>query len=144
MGETQERDHHQKPAAASESGIVRKNSPCLCALMVLFSIALPVWAQQPRVYRDGNSWVEEWTGTLPNARELHVVTDLGSVDVQGGSPRITYTIRKRSYAPTEELARKQFDRMRLSAAKSGETDTIQGKLTSRDMMRFGAEFTLQV
>jgi hypothetical protein len=144
MGETQERDHDQKPAAALESSILRKSSPCLCALVVLCSIALPLWAQQSRVYRDGNSWVEEMTGTLPVARELHVVTDLGSVEVQGGSPRITYTIRKRSYALTEQLARKQFERMRIAVAKSGESDVIQGKLTSRDMMRFGAEFTLQV
>ncbi len=144
MGDTQKREHNQKPGAESEIGVVRQFSPCLCALVVLCSIAVPVWAQQSHIYRDGNSWVEEMTGTLPGARELHVFTDLGSVDVQGGSPRITYTIRKRSYAATEQLARKQFERMRITVAKSGENDVIQGKLTSRDMMRFGAEFTLQV
>ena len=145
MGEhNQKEGHNRTPAAGTESSIVTRVPACLCALVVLFSIALPIWAQQPHVYRDGNSWVEEMTGTLPMARELHIFTDLGSVEVQGGSPRITYLVRKRSYAPTEQLARKQFEKMRISASHSGETNTIQGKITAHDLMRFGAEFILQI
>ena len=53
-------------------------------------------------------------------------------------------MRKRSYAPTEKDARKQFDQMRISAVKNGETDLIQGRIIGRAMMRFGAEFILQV
>ena len=112
--------------------------------MVLFTIAIPLWAQQSKIYRDGNSWVEEMTGTLPLARDMHVVTDLGSVQVQGGSPRITYLVRKRSYAATEKEARKQFEQMRITATKNGENDLLQGRIIGRAMMRFGAEFILQV
>ena len=36
--------------------------------------------------------VEEITGTLPLARQIRITTDLGSVEVQGNSPRITYTV----------------------------------------------------
>jgi hypothetical protein len=144
MGEQQKRNHNSTTAPNAERGLLTKVCPHACALVVLLSIAIPVWAQQSKVYRDGNSWVEEITGTLPMARELHISTDLGSVEVQGGSPRITYTIRKRSYAATEQVARKQFERMRIAAAKAGESVVIQGKLTSRDMMRFGVEFALQV
>jgi len=111
---------------------------------MLLSVALPLWAQQSRIYRDGNSWVEEITGTLPAARDVHVFTDIGSVQVQGGSPKVTYVIRKRAYALTEEAARRQFEKLRISAAKSGDTDTIQGKATSKNLGRFGAEFVLQI
>ena len=104
---------------------------------MLLTIGIPLWAQQSRIYRDGNSWVEEVTGTLPAARELHVFTDIGSVQVQGNSPRITYVIRKRSYAPTRELARRQFDQMRVTAGKTGESDLIQGKITNKKLTRFG-------
>ena len=48
--------------------------------------AIPVWAQQSRIYRDGTSWVEEISGTLPATRQVRIITDLGSVQVQGNSP----------------------------------------------------------
>ena len=110
---------------------------------LLMAIAIPLWAQQSRTYRDGNSWVEEITGTLPVAREIHISTDLGSVQVQGNSPRISYTVRKRSYAPTEKAARHQFEQMRISAGKNGEGDSIEGR-TKKSLLRFGVEFLVQV
>ena len=70
-----------------------------------------VGATVAKVYRDGNSWVEETTGTLPAGREVRVNTDMGSVQVQGNSPNVTYVIRKRSFAPTEEAARRQFEQL---------------------------------
>ena len=136
-------NHHQQPAARTESKVIAKSSLGLFAFLVLLTIGLPLRAQQPRIYRDGNSWVEEITGTLPPARELHIFTDLGSVQVQGNSPRITYLVRKRSYAPTEELARRQFDQFRVTAGKTGESDLIQGKVISKQLARFGTEFIVQ-
>src|SRR5271169_1605254 len=69
------------------------------AVIVLLAVAaaVPLCAQQSRVYREGAAWVEETTGTLPVGREIKVNTDLGSVQVQGNSPNITYVIRKRSF-----------------------------------------------
>jgi len=112
--------------------------------VVLCAITLPLCAQQAKIYRDGNTWVEEVTGTLPPARELHINTDIGSVEVQGNSPHITYVIRKRSYLPSPEVAKRQFEHLRISTGKAGESDSIEGKLTSKDMVRFGAEFIVQV
>ncbi|HUI82671.1 MAG TPA: hypothetical protein VL240_00515 [Candidatus Binatia bacterium] len=112
--------------------------------MAILSLAAPLFAQQSRVYKDGNSWVEEITGTLPSARELRVTTDLGSVQVQGNAPRLSYVVRKRSYLPAEEAARRQFEQMRITAARLGESDSIEGKFASRNATRLGAEFIVQV
>jgi len=114
------------------------------AALVTLAVTVPLWAQQSRVYRDGSSWVEEITGTLPAAREVRVSTDLGSVKVQGNSQHISFTIRKRAYAASEQLARRQFEQMRISSGKSGETDFIEGRLTNRNLNQFSAEFTVQV
>ena len=110
----------------------------------MLAVTTTLWAQQSKVYRDGNSWVEEITGTLPAAREVRVSTDLGSVKVQGNSQHITFTIRKRTYAANEQLARRQFEQMRISSGKNGETDFIEGRLSSRNLSQFSAEFTVQV
>ena len=117
---------------------------CLCVTMVLFAVTLPLCAQQQKIYREGNTWVEEVSGTLPTARELRINTDIGSVEVQGNSPHITYVVRKRSYLPSPEAAKRQFDQLRISAGKMGESVAIQGKLTSKNVVRFGAEFIVQV
>lgn len=113
-------------------------------MVLAMAVAVPVWAQQSRVYRDGNSWVEEITGTLPASRQVRITTDLGSVEVQGSSSRVTYVIRKRSYAPSEEAARRQFEQMRISTVKNPEGVFIEGKLANRNLNRFNAEFVVQV
>ena len=62
MGERKQRDGHNQAEAETESNIVTKSSLTCCAVVALCSIAIPVWAQQSHIYRDGNSWVEEMTG----------------------------------------------------------------------------------
>ena len=108
------------------------------------ALAIPLWAQQSRVYRDGDAWVEEVSGTLPPCRQLHVTTDSGSVQVQGNSPRVIWVVRKRSYAATEAAARKDFARLRVSAVKNGEIAVIGGKLAPKSLIRFNTEFFLKV
>jgi hypothetical protein len=114
------------------------------AALLAMAVALPLWAQQSRVYRDGNSWVEEITGTLPASHQVRITTDLGSVQVQGSSPQVTYIIRKRSYAPSQEAARRQFEQMHISAIKNADGDFIEGRLVNRDLRRFSAEFLVQI
>ena len=81
------------------------------AVLMMLSAALCAVAQERsegerRIFREGNSWVEEVTGTLPAARSVRVETDMGSVRVQGGSQaNITYVVRKRVYQRSEEAAR---------------------------------------
>jgi DUF4097 and DUF4098 domain-containing protein YvlB len=139
-----EEQNHQ-PATQRERKTIKK-SPLLsvCVCVVAFAVVLPVCAQQSRIYRDGNSWVEEITGTMPTAREMHVTTDLGSVQVQGNAPRVSYVIRKRSYAGSEKDARKQFEQFRISAVKAGDSDALEGKAGKKTLARFGAEFIVQV
>jgi DUF4097 and DUF4098 domain-containing protein YvlB len=112
------------------------------AVIVLLAVAaaVPLCAQQPRVYREGAAWVEETTGTLPVGREIRVNTDLGSVQVQGNSPSVTYVIRKRSFASTVEAARRQFEQLRISVAKA----SIEARLLGKNLNRFNAEFVVQV
>jgi DUF4097 and DUF4098 domain-containing protein YvlB len=114
------------------------------AVLAVLTMASSLWAQQTRVYRDGYSWVEETAGTIPTARELRVNTDLGSVQVQGNAQRVAFMIRKRSYAPTQEAARRQFEQMRVAVNKLGDSVAMEGKLKPRNMDRFGVEFIVQV
>jgi len=112
------------------------------AVIVLFALAaaIPLCAQQSRVYREGSSWVEETTGAMPMGREIRVNTDMGSVQIQGNSPNVKYVIRKRSFASTREAARRQFEQLRISVAKMA----IEGRLLGRNLDHFNAEFVVQV
>jgi DUF4097 and DUF4098 domain-containing protein YvlB len=109
-------------------------------VLLAVAAAVPLCAQQSRVYREGTSWVEETTGTLPVGREIRVNTDMGSVQVQGNSPNVTYVIRKRSFVPTEEAARRQFEQLRISVARA----SIEARLLGKNLNRFNAEFVVQV
>ncbi len=144
MGEftTKEATNHYQ-AAAPERGD-RYSALWSCAMLAVLALSSSLWAQQSRVYRDGNSWVEESSGTLPGARELRVTTDLGSVQVQGNAARVSYLVRKRSFAISEEGARRQFDQLRISANKLGDAIALEGKMKVKTLERFGAEFIVQV
>ena len=80
-----------------------------------------------RVYRDGNGWVEEITGSLPAARMVRVNTQVGSVRVVGGTQQtVTYVIRKRVYHGTEESARREMQRFTVTATRQGDTALFEG------------------
>jgi len=81
-----------------------------------------------KVYRDGSCWVEETSGTLPVARLVKVRTNAGSVRVTGGSQsNITYTIRKRVSASSEDGARRMFEGLRVIANHQGESAYFGGE-----------------
>ena len=113
-------------------------------VVLAMAVAIPLCAQQSRVYREGDTWVEEITGTMPASREMRVNTDLGSVQVEGNSPQVSYVIRKRSFAATEQEARKQFEQLRIAVVKNAEHNFIEGRLLHRKVNRFNAEFVVQV
>lgn len=96
----------------------------IITVALLASIAL---AQQVRVYRDGDAWTEEMTGTLSAAKNLHVRVDFGSVRVQGGSQQdITYVIRTRSYSSDEKTARREFESYKISTLGRGDGAWVEG------------------
>jgi len=110
----------------------------------LVAVTLPALAQTSKVFRDGNSWVEETTGTLPPGREFRALTDLGSVDVQGTASQVTYVVRKRSNESTEALARRQFEQLRITASKVGDAVVLEGRMMSRGVNRMAADFVVQI
>ncbi len=131
----------QIEAAASRQW---STSALLMATTMMMAVAIPLCAQSTRVFRDGNAWVEETTGSLPAAREFRAVTDMGSVQVQGNAQQVSYVVRKRSFADTEEAARRQFEQLRFSANKAGDAVVLDGKLMGRNVNRMTAEIAVQI
>lgn len=101
-------------------------------------------AQQTRVYRDGNNWVEERTGTLPAAKNLRVRVAVGSVRVHGGASAIGYVIRSRAHNGSEEAARKMFERYRISTGTHGDSAWITGEWPGQGPRKFSGELILEV
>jgi DUF4097 and DUF4098 domain-containing protein YvlB len=131
--------------------VKRINNAVLMALVLGVSLAS---AAQPgaersasgpsRVYREGRAWVEEIAGTLPASRTLRVVTEVGSVQVQGGGQGITYVIKKRAFTGSEDAARREFESFRINAARQGEADVLRGEWVSGSRHQMSAEFLVQV
>jgi DUF4097 and DUF4098 domain-containing protein YvlB len=112
-------------------------------------LSAPLCAQTPaqptaRVFRDGNAWVEETTGTLSAGREFRAFTDMGSMEVQGTASQVSYVVRKHSNAATEEAARKQFDQFRITANKVGDVVILEGRMIGRSVNRLAADFVVQI
>ena len=114
------------------------------AIGLALAVSLPLVAQRVRVYQDGNTWVEETTGTLPVARDLRVNTDVGSIDVRGQARGVSYVIRKRAAVRSKEEAEREFQRMKLSALKVGDQVVVEGRLLQHDVTRFTADISMQV
>jgi len=103
----------------------------------------PALAQQSRVFREGNAWIEETTGTLPAARNVAVKLDLGNLTIKGGAAQaITYSIRKRAFAPSEAAARKQFEMYRVNAGRQGDFAVLRGSLEG-NVRRMNADVLVQ-
>jgi len=116
----------------------------LATFCAALGFALPLLAQTTRVYPEGNSWVEETSGTLPDARELRITTDLGSIDVRGKARGISYVFRKRAYTATKEQALRQFQIMKLTATRVGAQALVDGRMARHDVTNVSAEISLQV
>jgi hypothetical protein len=97
-----------------------------------------------RVYREGNAWVEEITGTLPAARNLRVDSEVGSLRVNGGSGSgFSYVVKKRAFTGSEDAARREFESFRINAARQGDAAVLRGEWTSGRSHRMSAEFVVQ-
>jgi hypothetical protein len=85
------------------------------------SLAAMAQSSAPRVVRVGSEWVEETTGTLAAGKVVRVKTTAGSIKVQGGEQNnVTYVIRKRVRARSEEEAHREFALLRINATASGD------------------------
>ena len=114
------------------------------ALAFALALAIPLCAQNARVFREGNSWVEESTGSLPGGREFRAFTELGAVEVQGNGAQVSYVVRKRCFAASEELARRQFTQWRVSANRVGDAVVLESRLGGGNPNRLTADLVVQV
>lgn len=110
---------------------------------LLATLALPLMAQTGNIHREGNYWVEEVAGNLVGARSLRVHTDSGSINVQGGTQQaITYTVRKRVRADSEDEARRALASFRISFGNRNGMAYLEGSAGSRSYRNFSADFTV--
>lgn len=122
---------------------LRRWSPAAIALMLSASL----WGQSARVFRDGDSWVEETTGTLPAGHEFRASTDLGSLQVAGTASQVSqvsYVVRKRSRSSTEQEARQQFELLRISTSRAGDAVVLEGHLLGHNVKRVTADIVVQL
>ncbi len=114
----------------------------LLAAMVAFA-TLPGFAQSSKVFRDGNAWVEEITGTISAPASLRVDTDMGAIHVQGGARKdVSYVVRKRVYSSSEESARRLLTGFMVTAARHGDAAVLEGT-TERRVGRLTVDFQIQ-
>ncbi len=99
---------------------------------------------ESRVYKDGSTWVQEITGSLPAPREIKVVTEAGSVKVHGAAQsNLTYILRKRVRAGSEEDARKLFSNFRIQALPQGDVALFRGQFdTSHGRRQASVDFDI--
>jgi DUF4097 and DUF4098 domain-containing protein YvlB len=124
---------------------LKRHKQFAIALVLAAVAVVPALAQSSRIYRDGNGWVEEITGSLPVARSLRVTTDIGSIQVNGGSDsEIKFVIKKHSYSSSEESARKAFQQFGVTATRRGDAAVIEGSWEEGRGRRFNVDFQLTV
>ncbi len=104
-----------------------------------------VVAQDTHVYREGDSWRQEITGSLTAVKNLKVKVDMGSVIVHGGQQSgIQYTVHTRFNHSSEQEARRQFDRYKVTAYVRGDTAWIVGDWQGGHARHFSGEFSVTV
>jgi len=114
----------------------------VAAVLVVAPLAL---AQQTRVYNENGNWTQEITGSLGNARNLHVQVEVGTIKVYGGSQQgITYSIH--TQAPgSEDRARHALSAYKITANMHGDTASIIGEWEEDGRPhRFNGEFVINV
>lgn len=126
-----------------------KKAPKIAALMLL----LLTWAvaqdvrpeEQTRVYQENGRWSRRITGSLAAAKNLRVKVDSGVVRVAGGSQQtINYVISNRSYASSEEKARREFNSYKISVYVRGDTAWVLGEWQGSHPRRSSSEFVINV
>lgn len=102
-------------------------------------------AQDTHVYREGGSWGQEITGSLTGVKILRVKVDMGSVIVHGGQQQgIQYDVHSHFNNSSEQDARRQFDKYKISAYVKGDTAWIVGDWQGGHARRFSGEFSVTV
>jgi hypothetical protein len=124
---------------------LKRQTQFAIALVLAALAAIPALAQNSRIYRDGNGWVEEISGSLPQSRAVKVNTDIGSIQVNGDNDsEIKYVIKKHSYSSSEDSARRAFEQFEVSAQRRGDVAMIEGSWQESRGRKFNVEFNVSV
>ena len=84
-------------------------------------------AQDVKVSREGGSWGQEVTGSLAAVKNLRIKVDMGSVVVHGAQQQgINYVVHTRFDHSSEQEARREFDKYKITAYVKGDTAWIVG------------------
>lgn len=125
--------------------MIRKRQVAGLAAVSMLAVVLPVGAQTSKIYREGNAWVEEITGSVPAPESLRVKTEAGSVEVEGGpQSELTYSVKKRVYVASESAARNYLKSFHVSVAKRGKAAFVDGSWAGARVPKFMTEFSLKV
>ena len=121
---------------------IRKQLALPILMLALAAIGVAQTDGAAKVYRDGSSWVEETTGTMPASRFIKIRTDAGNVSIAGSAQsNITYTIRKRIEVSSEQSARRSFENLRVIVNRQGEVANFRGEGSS-NWHRGSVEFNI--
>ena len=97
----------------------------------------------PRLYRSGNEWIQEVSGTFSAGKIVKVKSSSGSIRIHGAQQNnVTYTIREHVRAASEEGARRELARMKFSTYSSGETVVLRADCEGSN--RGSIDFDIQV
>jgi hypothetical protein len=118
---------------------ILKRSPQFVGLLGTLALLAPLAvAQETQVSRDGSGWSQVTTGSLAAVKNLRVSIDVGSVAVHGAQrPGIDYSFHMRSDASSEEDARRQFQKYKVSTYVKGDTAWVVGERRGRHSVRVG-------
>ena len=116
-------------------------SKFVIAILILATSAL---AQQGRIYQDAGGWAQEITGSIGEARNLHVRVDAGSVRVEGGGQKsgISYRMVTRVHTSSEEKARREFESSKVNVYVRNGTAWLVAECQSPH--RFMGEYVITV
>jgi DUF4097 and DUF4098 domain-containing protein YvlB len=116
------------------------------ALLASQSLVSKVAAQDVHVSREGGAWGQEITGSLAAVKTLRIKVDMGSVVVHGTQQQdINYVVHTRFDNSSEQEARRQFDKYKITAYVKGDTAWIVGDWQGgRQPRHFWGEFNVNV
>jgi hypothetical protein len=125
--------------------MIQRSSKPAALIALILTLPTFVLAQQVRVFRDGGSWTQEITGSVPSAHSLHVKIDMGSVRIQpGNSNEVSYVIRNRSYTGDENQAKRELDAYKISVSNHGDSVWVVGDWQGGRHRICSSEFVLNV
>jgi DUF4097 and DUF4098 domain-containing protein YvlB len=119
----------------------------LFAIALALGLSLSAAAQQKevRVYRDGATWVEETTGSIPAAKGFSLQSDIGSVHVQGAKQStITYTIKKRVSRSQEDLSRRDMENFVINVSRHADVVMVEANWPRQRSGRLDVEYYIKV